>query len=43
MEHDFADELRGPDPTKRTTTILLAIFAGLFIGLVFAGFAWAGA
>lgn len=41
MKYDFADDLRGPDPTRRTSIILYAILAGLFIGLVFAGFAWA--
>lgn len=43
MKYDFADELRGPDPTRRTSLILYSVLAGLFIGLVFVGFAWAGA
>ncbi|MBN9236026.1 hypothetical protein [Mesorhizobium hungaricum] len=37
IEHDFADDLRGPDPSDRLHRIVMAILVGLVIATVFIG------
>lgn len=46
IEHDFADDLRGPDPTDRLfykVMITLGVILGILIAGSWIGFAWAGA